>query len=85
MSTKPAAGQSHALGVPGETTHPKVIETIEGVIDACRAAGVATGIFAPTTELARRWIGRGVTLVGIGVDTGHMLRAMRQAVDEVRA
>jgi 4-hydroxy-2-oxoheptanedioate aldolase len=76
---------SHALGVPGETSHPKVIETIEAAIDACTAAGVATGIFAPTVELARRWIGRGVLLVGIGADTGHIMRAFRETVDAVRA
>jgi 4-hydroxy-2-oxoheptanedioate aldolase len=76
---------SHALGVPGETSHPKVIETIEAAIDACEAAGMTTGIFAPTVDMARRWIARGVTLIGIGADTAHMIRAFRETVDAVRA
>lgn len=75
---------SHALGVPGEMGHPKVVAAIEGVIDACTAAGVTTGIFAGTAEAAKRWIGRGVTLVGSGVDTGHFLRALKAAVSELR-
>jgi 4-hydroxy-2-oxoheptanedioate aldolase len=75
---------SHALGVPGEMTHPKVVETIERVVDACKAKGMTTGIFAGTTEAARRWIGRGVTLVGAAVDTAQLLKALTQTVNEIR-
>lgn len=75
---------SHALGVPGEMGHPRVVETIEGVIEACRVAGVTTGIFAGTSEAARRWIGRGVTLVGTGVDTALILKGLKAAVSELR-
>ena len=76
---------SHALGVPGEMGHPTVVAAIEGVIDACTAAGVTTGIFAGTPEAARRWIARGVTLVGAGVDTAYFMRALQAAVAELRA
>lgn len=76
---------SHALGVPGEMGHPRVVETIEGVIEACKAAGVTTGIFAGTSEAARRWIARGVTLVGSGVDTALILGGLKAAVSELRA
>ncbi|MDB5539933.1 MAG: hypothetical protein JWQ89_1660 [Devosia sp.] len=76
---------SHALGVPGEMGHPKVVSAIKDVIDACKAAGVTTGIFAGTGELARRWIGRGVTLVGTGVDTSYILEGLKAVVTELRA
>lgn len=76
---------SHALGVPGEMGHPRVVETIEGVIEACKTAGVTTGIFAGTSEAARRWIARGVTLVGSGVDTALILKGLKAAVSELRA
>ena len=76
---------SHALGVPGETGHPKVVETIESVIDATRASGIASAIFAGSPEAARRWLGRGVTLVGLGVDTTHILAALKAAVGAVRS
>jgi 4-hydroxy-2-oxoheptanedioate aldolase len=75
---------SHALGVPGEMAHPKVVSTIEGVIDACKARDMTTGIYAGTTEAARRWIGRGVTLVAAGVDTHHLLLGLKRVVGEVR-
>ncbi len=74
---------SHALGVPGETTHNKVVTTIEQVIAACRAHSMTTGIFAGTTEAARRWIGQGVTLIGAGVDTAHLLAGLRTAVKAI--
>ncbi|HQZ12194.1 MAG TPA: aldolase/citrate lyase family protein [Devosia sp.] len=68
---------SHALGVPGDMGHETVIATIEAVIAACDSKGMATGIFAGTPEAARRWMGRGVTLVGAGVDTSHLLAGLR--------
>lgn len=75
---------SHALGVPGEMGHPKVIATIEDVLDRCAAKGLPTGIFAGSPEAARRWQERGVTLIGLGVDTAHILGALRAVVAEQR-
>lgn len=75
---------SHALGVPGEMAHPRVVETIEGVIAAAAEKGIRTGIFAGTIEAGRRWIGKGVTLIGLGVDTAHILKALKAVVGEMR-
>jgi 4-hydroxy-2-oxoheptanedioate aldolase len=75
---------SHALGVPGDMAHASVVSTIEEVVDACRARGMTTGIFAGSTEAARGWIERGVTLIAVGVDTGHILKALQQVVGAVR-
>jgi len=75
---------SHALGVPGEMGHPKVVAAIEQVIEACRLKSMTTGIFAGSAEAGRRWIGRGVTLIGAGVDTAHLLASLRGAADAFR-
>jgi len=75
---------SHALGVPGDTGNPKVVETVQSVIAKCKAQGVTAGIFAGTPEVAKRWIGEGVTLVGVGVDTGILLTALRGVVEATR-
>lgn len=75
---------SHALGVPGEMGHARVVEAIRGVIAACKAAGVTAGIFAGTPEAAKRWIGEGVTLVGVGADTAIIGKAMKAVVGEVK-
>jgi 4-hydroxy-2-oxoheptanedioate aldolase len=74
---------SHALGVPGDMLNPKVVAAIEGVIDSSAQKGMTTGIYAGTTEAARRWVGRGVTLVAAGVDTSHLLKGMQRVIGEV--
>ncbi|MDP1731181.1 MAG: aldolase/citrate lyase family protein [Devosia sp.] len=76
---------SHALGVPGEMGHPKVVQTIEAVIEAVGTAGLVAAIFAGTPDSARRWLGRGVTLVGVGVDTAHILVGLKGVAEAVRA
>ncbi len=75
---------SHALGVPGDMGHEKVVATIESAISACRAKGITAGIFAGTPEAAKRWIGRGVTLIASGVDTTHLLSGMQAVTKAVR-
>ena len=75
---------SHALGVPGEMAHPRVVETIESVIAASAKKGIRTGIFAGSIEAGKRWIGKGVTLIGLGVDTAHILKALKAVVADMR-
>lgn len=75
---------SHALGVPGQMGHPKVVETIERVVVDCTAKGMTTGIFAGTTEAAKKWIAAGVTLAAVGVDAAILLRTLKGTVAAVR-
>ena len=75
---------SHALGVPGEMGHADVVAAIETVIAACRAKGITAGIFAGTPEAAKRWIGGGVTLLGVGADAAIIRSALSRVVGEVR-
>lgn len=76
---------SHALGVPGEMAHASVVEAIRAVIAACKATDVAAGIFAGTPDAAKRWIGEGVTLLGVGADTAIIGRALKAVVAEVKS
>src|SRR5690606_13732798 len=76
---------SHALGVPGEMGHPKVVDAIRSVVAACTAKGITAGIFAGTPEAAKRWIGEGVTLVGVGADTSIVRKALQAVVSETKA
>jgi 4-hydroxy-2-oxoheptanedioate aldolase len=70
---------SHALGVPGQIDHPAVTGKIAEVVALARARGVATAVFAATPAGANAWFARGVGLVGLGVDTGHILAGLRAA------
>lgn len=75
---------SHALGVPGETEHPLVLERVEHVVAQAAARGMAVAVFAPTPKAARRWLDRGVRFVAVGVDTAHVLAGFRSVIAEVR-
>ena len=75
---------SAALGIPGQPEHPDVVETVRGLVEKGRAHGVATAVFAPTPEAARRWLSLGVRLVALSVDTGLILGGFRAALAQVR-
>jgi 4-hydroxy-2-oxoheptanedioate aldolase len=75
---------SHALGVPGEMANAKVVEAIRAVIAACKARSITAGIFAGTPEAAKRWIGEGVTLLGVSADTITFLNSLKAVVAATR-
>lgn len=75
---------SHALGVPGDMANPKVVDAIRTVIAACKANHITAGIFAGTPDAAKRWIGDGVSLLGVSADTITFLRALKAVVAETR-
>ncbi|MHB8617975.1 MAG: HpcH/HpaI aldolase family protein [Chloroflexota bacterium] len=54
-----------SLGLPGEISHPRVKEAMQGITDQCRAAGVAVGIWLPEPEMASEWAAEGVTFFTI--------------------
>jgi 2-dehydro-3-deoxyglucarate aldolase/4-hydroxy-2-oxoheptanedioate aldolase len=62
------ADLSIALGVPGNMEHPKMIETIELIRDACVRHGLAPGIHTRATGMARFWKDRGMLFVGCSND-----------------
>lgn len=71
---------SHSLGVPGQVDHALVVEKMCDVLSVARRHSLATAVFSPTPEACRRWIDMGARIVACGVDTGHLLEAMKCAV-----
>ena len=65
---------SSSYGVPGQMTHPIVLEAAERVLSACRARGIAVAINAEEPETARRWIERGVQMIACSSDLGMIRR-----------
>ncbi len=76
---------SHALGVPGEIDHPRVLERMQHVLAEARGRAMAVAVFAPTAEGARTWLSRGVSIAAVGVETGHFLRTLRDINAAARA
>lgn len=54
---------SQSLGVVGELTHPRCLEALDRVAEACRRHGKQWGAVTPTPEYARLLIDKGCTLV----------------------
>jgi 4-hydroxy-2-oxoheptanedioate aldolase len=59
---------SNSLGVPGELTHPLVLEHLERAAAATLAAGKVLGVTVPTAEAAVTWLERGARYVTTGVE-----------------
>jgi 2-keto-3-deoxy-L-rhamnonate aldolase RhmA len=63
---------SISLGVPGDFFHPKMVEAMEAIRDACIRHGVAPGTQTRTLQLAKFWRDRGMLFLGCSSETGML-------------
>lgn len=75
---------SQSLGVAGQTTHPRVEEAIQTVLDACREAGVIPGIVAPGVELARRRAEQGFRYITVLDDMAFFMDCVEDRLNRVK-
>ena len=75
---------SQSLGIPGETSHPKVFDAAQRIVRSAEARDVAVGVFTNSEQDARRWLEMGVRYLCLSVDTVFLLNAMRAAVTKFR-
>lgn len=61
---------SQSLGIPGQISHPLVIENIKRITDKARLAGVIVGVFCDTLEAAAMWRSAGIQYLSYSVDVG---------------
>ncbi len=64
---------SISLGVPGDSEHPKLVDTVLAFMESCRRHGVLPGIQVRTLPPALNWIKRGMRFVGCGSEHGMLL------------
>ena len=74
---------SQALGVMGDSKHPKVQAAIDEIIRKSKAAGIAVGTIAANAEEARSLIDRGVQFIGLSSDQAMISYAGRQFMREL--
>ena len=75
---------SISLDVPGEFEHPRLLERVSRLVEACQRYRVVPGIHLRTTALAKTWVGRGMRFVGCGSEHTFLLEKARDAVAELR-
>lgn len=68
------ADLAFAIGLPGkgDNPHPRHLETVTAIIEACKRHGVAPGIHTNSVEYATKYLELGCQMVTLGSDTGFM-------------
>lgn len=74
---------SQSLGVPGQVTHPKVIETVNFIVKKALEVGAVVGSFADTLEAAARWKKEGIQYISYSHDVGLYTDVCRQLVRDL--
>lgn len=77
------ADLSISLGVPGDFTHPSMVQAIESVRDTCVKRGIAPGIHTRSPDLAKFWRDRGMKFLGCENEVAMLLERAQQIVKEV--
>ena len=73
-----------SLGHLGKLNHPAVEEAIERIATACRNYDMRLGFFGGAPAAIEPYLGKGVTLITVGVDTLFLAQAARQALAAFR-
>ncbi|MDR1897522.1 MAG: aldolase [Prevotellaceae bacterium] len=76
---------SQSLGVPGQVSHPAVIEAITNITEQAKQAGVVTGVFCDTFESAALWRGAGIQYLSYSVDVGIYTEACTNIVRKLHS
>ena len=79
---------SQSLGVPGQTTHPKVVEQMTQIVSRAQERGVILGTFTDSADTLKTWMEAGVRYLSYSVDVGIFTEAcagLRARFDAMRA
>jgi 2-dehydro-3-deoxyglucarate aldolase len=74
-----------SLGHLGDAKHPEVQAAVFRIAEAAQRAGIAAGIFALDSAGARQYRDAGFRFIALAADVMWLLRATRQALQEVRS
>jgi 2-dehydro-3-deoxyglucarate aldolase/4-hydroxy-2-oxoheptanedioate aldolase len=75
-----------SMGLPGDCSHPDVLEVVDTVIRKARAANVIVGLATGQDPVvARSWLAKGVQWLTVGTDWSLLVQVVDQVLSEVRA
>lgn len=77
------ADLSSSYGFAEGPRDPRLMPIVEDVLDRAARAGRLTGMFAPTPELAARWIARKVDFVALSTDLLFLAEGVRAALQSL--
>ena len=76
---------SQSFGVPGQTSHPKVISAMKDIVKRAEKLGVVTGTFTDSPETLKTWMDVGVKYLSYSVDVGIFYEACVELVQGFRS
>ena len=69
--------------MPGQVSHPQVIEAMNDIVKRARALGIVVGTFTDTPQLADMWKKAGVQYISYSVDVGIFTNACSLLVKDL--
>lgn len=66
-----------SMGIPAQFDHPRFLEAMDALVDACRRYDVAPGFLPATPASTAHWIRKGFRAISLGSDIGVFLSAVR--------
>jgi 2-dehydro-3-deoxyglucarate aldolase len=76
---------SASLNRLGQLTDPSVIEAVDHITKICQENDMPLGIFGLNSAAVQPYIGRGYTLIVVGVDTLLLAQAAKQILDQLKS
>lgn len=76
---------SQDLGVPGQLDHQLVEQARDKVVETCVRMGVACGFSCHSTEMASKWIARGVTWIPYSNDAAMVFNAAKEMAPKLKS
>lgn len=73
-----------SMGIPGQFEHPRFLDAVDRVIEACAKYGVAPGILPADVDTAIEWIRRGFRMIAYSTDIRLYMNAGREALQRIR-
>ena len=75
---------SVSLGVPGESTHPRVIEAVETMIESAKRNHVVSAIHGGSVEFLQGWLEKGMGMIMYASDLDFLMPSKAE-LDRLRA
>ena len=75
---------SASMGHIGNPGHPDVVSAIEAGFETILAAGKAAGVLAVDEALAKNYVAKGASFVGVGVDVSLLAASVRQLANQFK-
>ena len=77
---------SGSYGVPGQTSHPDVVDACRRVVEACGRHSKSAGlhVLELSPEAIETAIADGFTFIGLGIDTVFLQQASKAAIEAAR-